>query len=117
MDPVHVWPASKLSGAVWPRGGKKRRALNTPRRACSQVLNVERITEIFPCDADKRFVTNVKCPTGLASFWVKFPTVNSSQMPGVCLPGRWAVLVLTVTLFRILEFGFCVPFLKYENGL
>ena len=42
---------------------------------------------------------------------------NSSQMPGVCPRGRWAVLALTVTVFRILEPGFCVPFQKYQNGL
>jgi len=121
-----MWPSSKFAGAVWPRGGKGGRACNYApllerpgelARRLVHMLNVEEITKIFACDDDKRFVTNVKCPTGLASFWVKFPTVNSSQMPGVCPPGVWAVLVLTVTLFRILESGFCVPFQKYQNGL
>ena len=54
-------------------------------RRLVHMLNVERITKIFPCDADKRFVTNVKCPTGLASSWVKFPTVRS-KTPVKC-PG------------------------------
>ena len=27
--------------------------------------------------ADRRFDTKVKCPTGRASFWIKFPTVRS----------------------------------------
>ena len=40
---------------------------------------------LFPT-ADRRFDTKVKCPTGRASFWVKFPTANASQMPGDC-PG------------------------------
>ena len=31
---------------------------------------------LFPT-ADRRFDTKVKCPTGRASFWVKFPTVRS----------------------------------------
>ena len=31
---------------------------------------------LFPT-ADRRFETKVKCPTGRASFWVKFPTVQS----------------------------------------
>ena len=31
---------------------------------------------LFPT-ADRRFHTKVKCPTGRASFWVKFPTVRN----------------------------------------
>ena len=31
---------------------------------------------LFPT-ADRRFDTKVKCPTGRASFWVKFPTVRN----------------------------------------
>ena len=54
--------------------------------------------------ADGRFDPKVKCPTGWASFWVKFPTVRSLtelKMPGDC-PGRgWAVLELTGTLLSV----------------
>lgn len=39
------------------------------------------------------------------------------KCPGYAHRGGWAVLVLTVTLFRILESGFCNAFQKYENGL
>ena len=35
--------------------------------------------------ADKRFDTKVKCPTGQASFWVKFPTVQ--RLTQVKCPG------------------------------
>ena len=44
----------------------------------------------------------VKCPTGRASFWVKFPTVRSLtrvRCPGIAR-GGWAVLELTGTLKR-----------------
>ena len=39
---------------------------------------IQRIAKSF-CfrPADRRFDRNVKCPTGRASFWVKFPTVQS----------------------------------------
>ena len=50
--------------------------------------------------ADRRFVTKVKCPTGRASFWVKFPTVQRLtrvKCPGIA-QGGWAVLELTGTL-------------------
>ena len=53
---------------------------------------------LFPT-ADRRFDSKVKCPTGRASFWVKFPTVrakresNARGLPG----GGWAVLELTGT--------------------
>ena len=51
---------------------------------------------LFPT-ADRRFDTKVKCPTGRAPFWVKFPTVRSLMR--VKCPGRgWAVLELTGTL-------------------
>ena len=39
--------------------------------------------------ADRHFDTKVKCPTGRASFWVKFPTVRSLtqvKCPGIA-PG------------------------------
>ena len=55
----------------------------------------------FPT-ADRRFDTKVKCPTGWASFWVKFPTVRSStrvKCPGIAR-GGWAVLELTGTLLH-----------------
>ena len=50
----------------------------------------------FPT-ADRRFDTKVKCPTGWASFWVKFPTVRSLtrvKCPGIARGGGWAVLEL-----------------------
>ena len=51
--------------------------------------------------ADRRFDTKVKCPTGRASFWVKFPTVRSLtrvKYLGIARGGRrWAVLELTGT--------------------
>ena len=40
--------------------------------------------------ADRRFDTKVKCPTGWASFWVKFPTVRSLtrvKCPGIAWGG------------------------------
>ena len=40
--------------------------------------------------ADRRFDTKVKCPTGRASFWVKFPTVRSLtrvKCPGIARGG------------------------------
>ena len=56
---------------------------------------------LFPT-ADRRFDRKVKCPTGRASFWVKFPTVRSLtrvKCPEVArgAGGRWAVLELTGT--------------------
>ena len=55
---------------------------------------------LFPT-ADRRFDTKVKCPTGRASFWVKFPTVRS--LTRVNCPGG-AVLELTGTLVNHLIF-------------
>ena len=56
---------------------------------------------LFPT-ADRRFDTKVKCPTGRASFWVKFPTVRSlTRVKGLGIArggGEWAVLELTGTL-------------------
>ena len=52
--------------------------------------------------ADRRFDPKVKCPTGRASFWVKFPTVRSLtelKMPGDCPGGMggfgidWYIIV------------------------
>ena len=40
--------------------------------------------------ADRRFDTKVKCPIGRASFWVKFPTVQSLtrvKCPGIARGG------------------------------
>ena len=42
------------------------------------------------CTADRRFDTKVKCPTGQASFWVKFSTVRSLtrvKCPGIARGG------------------------------
>ena len=44
---------------------------------------------LFPT-ADRRFDTKVKCPTGRASFWVRFPTVRSLtrvKCPGIARGG------------------------------
>ena len=39
--------------------------------------------------ADRRSATKVKCPTGQASFWVKFPTVRSlTQVNSAVNKGR-----------------------------
>ena len=58
----------------------------------------------LPTD-DRRFGTKVKCPTGRASFWVKFPTVRSLtrvKCPGIAWGGGgWAVLELTGTLLHL----------------
>ena len=53
-------------------------------------------------DADWRFDTKVKCPTGRASFWVKVPTVRI-KTPVKCpcyarRGGGWAILDLSGTL-------------------
>ena len=60
----------------------------------------------FPT-ADRRFDKKVKCPTGRASFWVKFPTVRSLtrvKCPGIARGGGgWAVLELTGTLFEMCD--------------
>ena len=56
---------------------------------------------LFPT-ADRRFDMKVKCPTGRASFWVKFPTERSLtrvKCPGIAREGGGrAVLELTGTL-------------------
>ena len=50
------------------------RAMTRERGARAESKNCEIL--LFPT-ADRRFDTKVKCPTGRASFWVKFPTVRS----------------------------------------
>ena len=67
------------------------RAMTRERGARAESKNCEIL--LFPT-ADRRFDTKVKCPTGRASFWVKFPTVRSltrvkcpGDCPGDC-PGR-----------------------------
>ena len=50
------------------------RAMTRERGAHAESKNCEIL--LFPT-ADRRFETKVKCPTGRASFWVKFPTVQS----------------------------------------
>ena len=61
------------------------RAMTRERGLRAEAKNCEIL--LFPT-ADRRFDRKVKCPTGRASFWVKFPTVRSlrSQIPGDC-PG------------------------------
>ena len=55
------------------------RAMTQECGARAESKNCEML--LFPT-ADRRFDTKVKCPTRRASFWVKFPTANASQMPG-----------------------------------
>ena len=72
------------------------RAMTRERGARAESKNCEIL--LFPT-ADRLFDTKVKCPTGRASFWVKFPTVRSLtrvKCPGIAR-GGWAVLELTGT--------------------
>ena len=51
--------------------------------------------------ADRHFVKTVQCPTGRASFWVKFLTARSLALvkcPGNARWEGWAILELTGTL-------------------
>ena len=43
----------------------------------------ERILNPLACNADQGFDTKVKCPTGQASFWVKFPTMGAKLQSNV----------------------------------
>ena len=62
--------------------------------------------------ADRRFDTKVKCPTGRASFWVKFPTVRTLtrvKCPGIARGGGmggfgidWYINESRVTFFQSL---------------
>ena len=64
------------------------RAMTRERGARAESKNCEIL--LFPT-ADRRFDTKVKCPTGRASFWVKFPTVRSLtrvKCPGIAPGGR-----------------------------
>ena len=71
------------------------------RERGSRAESKNREIHLFPT-ADRRFDSKVKCPTGRASFWVKFPTVRSLtrvKCPGIARGGGgWAVLELTGTL-------------------
>ena len=63
------------------------RAMTRERGARAESKNFEIL--LFPT-ADRRFDTKVKCPTGRASFWVKFPTVRSLtrvNCPGIARAG------------------------------
>ena len=76
---------------------KEQRAMTRERGLRAESKNCE--TLLLPT-ADRRLDTKVKCPTGRALFWVKFPhctELNASQMPGDCPGGGWAVLELTGT--------------------
>ena len=77
------------------------RAMTRERGSPAESKNCEIL--LLPT-SDRRFDTKVKCPTGRASFWVKFPTVQSLtrvKCPGIAqgVGGGWAVLELTVTLW------------------
>ena len=50
------------------------RAMTRGRRLRAESKNCE---ILLLTTADRHFDTKVKCPTGRASFWVKFPTVRS----------------------------------------
>ena len=69
------------------------RTMTRERGSCAESKNCEIL--LLPT-AGRRFDTKVKCRTGRASFWVKFPTVRARGLPG----GRWADLELTGTLYR-----------------
>ena len=68
-----------LSGRGAGKGGRAYNYAPLPERPGElarrllHMLNVERITKIFACDDDKRFVTNVKCPTGWPHFGSNSP--------------------------------------------
>ena len=75
--------------------------------------------------ADRRFDAKVKCPTGRALFWVKFPTVRSLtrvKCPGIARGvGGWAVLELTGTLYYIIpdedkKFGGSLKYLTVSHA-
>ena len=40
----------------------------------------EKLRNLFASDADHCFDAKVKCPTGRASFWVYFPTLQSGKV-------------------------------------
>ena len=63
------------------------RAMTRERGARAESKNCKIL--LFPT-ADRCFDTKVKCPTGWASFWVKFPTVlnlTRAKCPGIALGG------------------------------
>ena len=85
-------------------------------------MNAERILQnLFACDAEQRFDTKVKCPTGQASLWVKTPVKCPGYALGGGVGGRWAVMELTGTLQsyqllrqRVRQFNLC-PANKQET--
>ena len=91
------------------------RAMTRERGSLAESKNCEIL--LLPT-ADRRFDTKVKCPTGWASFWVKFPTVRSLtqvKCPGIARGGGgWAVLELTDTL-RAKTSDFGAFFALYEH--
>ena len=63
------------------------RAMTRERRSLAESKNCEIL--LLPT-ADRRFDTKVKCPTGRASFWVKFPAVRRLtrvKCPGIARGG------------------------------
>ena len=78
---------------------KSTRAMTRERSSPAESKNCEILLLLT---AYRRFHTKVKCPTGQASFWVKFPTMRNLtrvKCPGIARGGRgWAVLELTGTL-------------------
>ena len=53
------------------------------------MLNAEKLQNPFACNADQCFEMKVKCVTGQASFWVKFPAIQNKTP--VKYPGGWGV--------------------------
>ena len=77
---------------IWNDNNRKTRvestrAMTRERGSSAESKNCESL--LLPT-ADRRFDTKVKCPTGWASFWVKFPTVRSLtrvKCPGIAPRG------------------------------
>ena len=83
--------------AVFAPHVESTRAMTRERDSRAESENCESL--LLPT-ADRRFDTKVKCPTGWASFWVKFPTVRSLtrvKCPGIAR-GRDGRFQLTGTL-------------------
>ena len=89
-----------------PRSNRQER-LTCERGSRAESKNCENL--VFPT-ADRRFDTKVKCPTGWASFWVKFPTVRSLtrvKCPGIARGGMggfgidWYITFYTVCVAKI----------------
>ena len=91
------------------------RAMTRERGAHAESKNCEIL--LFPT-ADRRFETKVKCPTGRASFWVKFPTVQSLtrvKCPGFAR-GEGGMGGLGID-WRIMNNGYASDFFQLYRGV